>query len=264
MYGQNFPMPSFPGGNYLPSTLDKVNPAHLAAIGDIVAQGGGVKSYYGHRMVDTIRLAAGTVTRSHSKKLFTKGKGERETLFNDGSLSYEKSGLDTNFDGTGNGLPSGHAFYAWSMQFIIEVSGSLPDSTYASGDLVTLTNVIGSQASLAAADPIMASHTILALRRYLTAALSVTNAKFENGPLGLFPSKSRVEGAGSSTGTVAQALNDFVLGNGGEAYTFPIIRGIDGQQKFNVEVKAESDFTLPCNVQITAVLEGLYEQPITG
>lgn len=264
MYQQQFGLPAFPGANVNPSTLDRINPAHYQAIADIVGNGQGVKSFFGHRLFDTARLKAGALSSSHRQTLFQKPAGEQGAMFNSSADKYNKLASDTNYEGSASGLPTGYEFWCWSMQVIVEVPGMLNDSNHTANDFVGLPNATGLVSATLAADALLGANLAVALRRALHVQLTINNGKFERGNIALFPSKSVVTGAGSSTGTFATPVNDVVFCNGGDEYKFPIIRHIDSQMKFGVELSVSNDLTLPCDLPVTIVLEGLMAQPVTG
>jgi len=260
---------NFPGTTVAPSTLDAVSPAHYAALAPIIKEKGGrLASYFGLRLYDTARIAAGTAMSSADVTLFQVPKGNTTTEWN-GTTQYQKNLFDTNMTVAGQ-LPQGFELWVTSIQARVTLTGELDDSTQTGANL-GLANAPGTYGSAVAADAVIASNLTQAILESTTLTFTYNNTSFESGPLFFFPSKYGVSGFGSNLMYVPAAagtqiaVNDQMVNNGfGDSYALPIIRHIQPLYNFGVTLSCSNPFVPTRNFRIQVILEGLGVRPVTG
>jgi hypothetical protein len=257
-------------GGLPPSTLDGFDAKTMALIQTAMRQYPGLtlKSFYGERLYDTARVAAGTALNSAEFPLFANPVGGQQTELN-GTTLYTKSLLDTNMTNARQ-LPAGQ--YAWitSIQCQVIISGNLDDTTQTGANL-GLANAPGTGSTLAAADDILAVNLAQAAVEGIIMKFQYNQTEFEKGPLKLFPTRYGLSGFSGTApyvpGTAGTTImqNETVVNNGfGFVYTLPVVRQIDSLYQFGVALQALNTFTPTRNFRIQVVLEGLGAKSVTG
>ena len=269
MYGSPVSQVQFAGG-IPPSTLDGFDAKTSAIIAAAQKQYPNLqlKSFYGLRLYDTARVAAGAALNSSEFSLFANPVGSQQTELN-GTTQYTKSKLDTNMDNARQ-LPAGQFAWITSIQARVIVSGSL-DNTTQTGANLGLANDPGEGSDIVAADDVQAVNLAQAAYESIYASFSYNQTKFEEGPLYLFPSRYGMSGFSGNAayipGTAGTTImqNETVVNNGfGMVFTLPIVRQIDSLYTFAVTLQALNTFTPTRNFRIQIILEGLGAKSITG
>ncbi len=259
-----------PGGGLPPSTLDGLDPRQAELIAQAMRKYPGLtlKSFYGERLYDTARVAAGTALNSSEFQLFAVPQGQSTTEMN-GTTQYQKSFLDTNMS-TARQLPAGQ--YAWitSIQARVVISGNLDDTTQTGANL-GLANAPGIGSTLAATDDALAVNLAQAALEGIVLRFSFNQTVFESGPLYLFPTRYVMSGFSGTAayipGTAGTTImqNETVVNNGiGITYTLPVVREITSLYQFGVTLQALNTFTPTRNFRVQIVLEGLGAKSVTG
>lgn len=260
---------SFAGG-MPPSTLDGLNAQLIQQILSDTQRYPGLtyKSFYGERLYDTARVAAGTALPTSEFQLFANPFGSTQTEIN-GTTQYSKTLIDTNMTNARQ-LPAGQ--YAWitSIQVRCTLTGQLDDSVQTGANL-GLANAPGLGNTLVAADDVIAVNLIQAALESFIIKFNYAGTDFEKGPLYLFPSRYGVSGVsggfayipGTAGTTIAQ--NETIFNNGfGGVYTLPVVRQIDSLYQFNVALQAFNNFVPTRNFRIQVILEGLGAKSVVG
>lgn len=258
------------GGGIPPSTLDGFDAKTMALIQNAMKQYPQLtlKSFYGERLYDTARVAAGTALTSSEFPLFANPVGGQQTELN-GNTLYTKSLLDTNMTNARQ-LPAGQ--YAWitSIQCQVTVSGSL-DNTTQTGANLGLANDPGIGSNIVAGDDVQAVNLAQAALEGIIIKFLYNQTEFEKGPLKLFPTRYGMSGFSGNAayipGTAGTTImqNETVVNNGfGFVYTLPVVRQIDSLYQFGVNLQALNTFTPTRNFRIQVILEGLGAKSVTG
>lgn len=258
-------------GNVAPkSTLDHIDPAQYGLIQQIIQSNPGARlaSFYGLRLYDTARVAAGTAFNSSEFEQFAIPIGNQSTEMN-GTTQYTKSRIDTNMS-VSRQLPQSQEAWITSIQVRVLVSGLLDDSTQTGANL-GLANAPGTGSTIVAGDDVAAVNLAQAAFESIYMRFSYNQTVFEEGPLYLFPSRYGVSGfaggfayvPGTAGTTIAQ--NEVAVNNGfGYVYRLPVFRHIESLYQFNVTLQAINTFTPTRNFRIQTILEGLGAKGVTG
>lgn len=247
----------------LPTTLGQINPAYYNQIAAFIAStNGSLRSYYGYRLYDTLRVDVGTMPIS-SYTFFAQGQQSQGALFVAGT-SYTKQDIDTNLQDDGK-LPTEYDMLIWGFGCEIITTGVLPTSSITSGNTVNLTNNPGTENDVAgAASVIFQSNLLKAYQESCYVEFFVNNATFENGTLDFFPAGPY----GTSAGRAVDGNNFIHEGrenNGfGLMYNTPIMRYLPSQMRFGVRLNNRVSFTNTRPTLLRFYLEGLLVAPITG
>lgn len=253
-----------------PSTLDGLDARTAALIQKAMAENPGlaIKSFYGERLYDTARVAAGTALNSSEFQLFATPQGQQTTEMN-GTTQYSKSLLDTNMT-TARQLPAGQLAYITSIQCRVTVSGSL-DNSVQSGANLGLANDPGLGSQIVAADDVQAVNLAQAALEGIVLKFNYNQTEFEKGPLFMFPTRYGMSGFSGNAayipGTPGTTImqNETVVNNGfGFVFTLPVVRKIDSLYQFGVTLQALNNFVPTRNFRIQVILEGLGAKSITG
>jgi len=257
-------------GGLPPSTLDGMNGQHIAIIQAAMKQYPHLtwKSFYGERLYDTARVAAGTALPLNEFPLFANPVGTQQTELN-GSTQYTKTKLDTNMK-TSRQLPAGQFAWITSIQARVMVSGQLDDSAQ-TGNNLGLANAPGSGASAVAADDIIAVNLAQAAYESIVATFNYQSTDFESAPLWGFPSRYGVSGVSGgfmyvpTTAGTGIGQNETILNNGfGGVWTLPVVRQIDSLYQFAVNLQALNNFVPTRNFRIQLILEGVGAKSVVG
>jgi len=252
------------------STLDHVDPAQFGLIQQIIAANPGARlaSFYGLRLYDTARVAAGTAFGASEFELFATPVGQQTTEMN-GTTQYTKSKIDTNMS-VSRQLPQSQMAWITSIQCRVVVSGLL-DNTAQTGANLGLANDPGIGSNIVAADDVAAVNLAQAAYESIYLKFNYNQTQFEEGPLYLFPARYGISGfaggfayiPGTAGTTIAQ--NEVAVNNGfGFVYRLPIPREIESLYQFNVTLQALNTFTPTRNFRIQVILEGLGAKGVTG
>lgn len=257
-------------GSLPPSTLDGFDTKTMALIQQAMKQYPGLtlKSFYGERLFDTARVAAGTALNSAEFPLFANPVGGQQTELN-GTTLYTKSSLDTNMTNARQ-LPAGQFAWITSIQVRVIISGNLDDTTQTGANL-GLANAPGIGSTLVAADDVLAVNLAQAALESIVLKFQYNQTIFEQGPLYLFPTRYGMSGFSGTAayvpGTAGTTImqNETVVNNGfGLVYTLPVVRQIDSLYQFGVTLQALNTFTPTRNFRIQCILEGLGAKSVTG
>lgn len=254
----------------LPTTLNQINPAYYAQIGQFIQERGlqaRLSSVIGVRLYDTVRIDAG-VLPTKTFTFFANGIGQSQSLFVTNTTSYNKQAIDVSPWIDQGKLYNGYEALIWSIQIQIHTVAAIDESVQSSGDYVNLTLDPGTLTGEAATDAIRQANTLRAFQEGVYARLFVNQTNFEDGPLVLFPAGKYGTGGGiAAAGVQAAPLADGALTNGfGWEYQMPVMRVIPEQTKFGVAMQVQNPFTT-ANVgaiRVVCVLEGIGVQPVTG
>lgn len=254
----------------LPSTLDHINPAYYAQIGQFIEERGlqaRLSSVIGVRIYDTLRIDAGIMPLK-SFNFFANGVNQNQSLFVTTTTSYNKQQIDVSPWVDSGKLAKGYEALIWSVQFQIHTTAAADESLQTTGDFINLTLDPGQVTGQAAAGPHNQANVMRAFQEGIYARLFVNQTNFEDGPLSLFPAGKYGTGGGIAlAGTQAAPIGDGVLTNGfGIEYQMPVMRVIPEQTKFGVGITVQNPFTLANvgPVRLVCVLEGIGVQPVTG
>lgn len=252
------------------STLDHVDPAQYGMIQQILQANPGSRlaSFYGLRLYDVARVAAGTAFNSNEFELFATPVGQQTTEMN-GSTPYTKTKLDTNMS-VSRQLPASQEAWITAIQVRVLISGNL-DNSVQSGQNLGLANDPGVGSNLAVADDVLATNLAQAALESIYLKFSYNQTTFEEGPLYLFPSRYGISGYSGNvaytpaTPGTAVIQNETAVNNGfGYVYRLPIFRHIESLYQFNVTLQALNTFTPTRNFRIQVILEGLGAKGVTG
>lgn len=258
-----------------PSTLESVMiPQILAAndkarsMGEPFVQGLTWKSFYGERLWDTCRVAAGTALPTSEFQLFRVPSGQSTTEIN-GTTQYKKSDIDTNMTAAGQ-LPAGQMAWITSIQCRVTVQGAL-DDTVQTGDNLGLPLAPGIGSTLVAADDVLAINLAEAFYESILLKFKYNDITFEKGPLSFFPCRYGVSGVSGgfayvpTTAGTGIMQNETILNNGfGGVWTLPVVRIIDSLFSFGATLQALNPFVPTRNTRIQVILEGLGAKAMTG
>lgn len=257
-------------GGAMPSTLDHVSPDSYDMISKIVKANPGARlaSFYGLRLYDTARVAAGTALGSSEFELFATPVGQSTTEMN-GTTQYTKTKIDTNMS-VSRQLPASQEAWITSIQVRVLITGSLDDSTL-TGNNLGLANNPGIGTAVVAADDILATNLAQAALEGIYLRFSYNQTTFEEGPLCLFPSRYGISGYSGQINVTPNAAgtgvvqNETAVNNGfGYVYRLPVYRHIESLYQFNTTVQALQTFTPTRNFRIQVILEGLGAKGVTG
>jgi hypothetical protein len=175
------------------STLDHVDPAQYGMIQQIIQANPGARlaSFYGLRLYDVARVAAGTAFNSNEFELFATPVGQQTTEMN-GTTQYTKTKIDTNMS-VSRQLPASQEAWITSIQVRVLVSGQV-DTTSQTGNNLGLANNPGLGSQLKASDDVQATNLAQAAFESIYLKFSYNQTTFEEGPLYLFPSRYGVSG----------------------------------------------------------------------
>jgi len=252
------------------STLDHVDPQQYGLIQQILSANPGARlaSFYGLRLYDSARVAAGTAFNSSEYEMFAVPIGQSTTEMN-GTTQYTKSRIDTNMS-VSRQLPQSQEAWITSIQVRVLISGLLDNSTQTGANL-GLANDPGLGSAVVAADDVTAVNLAQAAFESIYMRFSYNQTVFEEGPLYLFPSRYGVSGfaggfayvPGTAGTTIAQ--NEVAVNNGfGYVYRLPVFRHIESLYQFNTTLQAINTFTPTRNFRIQVILEGLGAKGVTG
>lgn len=254
----------------MPSTLDHVSPDSYDMISKIIKANPGARlaSFYGLRLYDTARVAAGTALGSSEFELFATPVGQSTTEVN-GTTSYTKSKIDTNMS-VSRQLPASQEAWITSIQVRVLITGSLDDTTL-TGNNLGLANNPGIGTAVVAADDILATNLAQAALEGIYLRFSYNQTTFEEGPLCLFPSRYGISGYSGQINVTPNAAgtgvvqNETAVNNGfGYVYRLPVYRHIESLYQFNTTIQALQTFTPTRNFRIQVILEGLGAKGVTG
>lgn len=257
-------------GGAMPSTLDHVSPDSYDMISKIVKANPGARlaSFYGLRLYDTARVAAGTALGSSEFELFATPVGQSTTEMN-GTTQYTKTKIDTNMS-VSRQLPASQEAWITSIQVRVLITGSLDDTTL-TGNNLGLANNPGIGTAVVAADDILATNLAQAALEGIYLRFSYNQTTFEEGPLCLFPSRYGISGYSGQINVTPNAAgtgvvqNETAVNNGfGYVYRLPVYRHIESLYQFNTTVQALQTFTPTRNFRIQVILEGLGAKGVTG
>lgn len=253
------------------STLDHVDPQQYGLIQQILTSNPGARlaSFYGLRLYDTARVAAGTAFSSSEFEMFANPIGQSQTEMN-GTTQYTKSRIDTNMS-VSRQLPQSQEAWITSIQVRVLISGLL-DNTTQTGANLGLANDPGIGTNIVAADDVTAVNLAQAAFESIYLRFSYNQTVFEEGPLYLFPSRYGVSGfaggvqaATKSDSAAVIVQNEVAVNNGfGYVYRLPVFRHIESLYQFNVTLQAINTFTPTRNFRIQCILEGLGAKGVTG
>jgi len=275
MYGSAYDMPTqfgFPGSQVgiLPSTLDSVNPQYypqIKAFLDAIGGWGRLASISGIRLYDTLRIDPGTLPLQ-TFTFFQNGLGQTQNMFVATGSTYRKQNIDVTYWTDNGKLSKGYEALIWSIQFIIQLPGSVDQAVQTTGNTLGLTKIPGTQATAGAA--LQIGNYMRAILESFYAELFLNNSTFEHGPLSLFPS---CYGVGNEISTFDGGSDAALSNTVGWCYTMPVMRHIPELTKFGVRLANQNawqndngaspvadglDFRLVC------VLDGIGVQPVTG
>lgn len=257
-------------GGAMPSTLDHVSPDSYDMISKIIKANPGARlaSFYGLRLYDTARVAAGTALGSSEFELFATPVGQSTTEVN-GTTQYTKTKIDTNMS-VSRQLPASQEAWITSIQVRVLITGSLDDTTL-TGNNLGLANNPGIGTAVAAADDILATNLAQAALEGIYLRFSYNQTTFEEGPLCLFPSRYGISGYSGQINVTPNAAgtgvvqNETAVNNGfGYVYRLPVYRHIESLYQFNTTIQALQTFTPTRNFRIQVILEGLGAKGVTG
>ncbi len=252
------------------STLDNVDPSQYQMIANIIRDNPGARlaSFYGLRLYDVARVAAGTAFNSSEFELFATPVGQQTTEMN-GSTQYTKSRIDTNMS-VSRQLPASQEAWITSIQVRVLISGNL-DVTTQTGANLGLANNPGLATSLTAAMDAQATNLAQAALESIYLKFSYNQTTFEEGPLYLFPSRYGISGYSGPVNVTPNAAgtgviqNETAVNNGfGYVYRLPVFRHIESLYQFNATLQALNTFTPTRNFRIQVILEGLGAKGVTG
>lgn len=252
------------------STLDNVDPSQYQLIANIIRDNPGARlaSFYGLRLYDVARVAAGTAFNSSEFELFATPVGQQTTEMN-GSTQYTKSKIDTNMS-VSRQLPASQEAWITSIQVRVLISGNL-DVTTQTGANLGLANNPGLGTSLTAAMDAQATNLAQAALESIYLKFSYNQTTFEEGPLYLFPSRYGISGYSGPVNVTPNAAgtgviqNETAVNNGfGYVYRLPVFRHIESLYQFNATLQALNTFTPTRNFRIQVILEGLGAKGVTG
>jgi hypothetical protein len=252
------------------STLDNVDPSQYQMIANIIRDNPGARlaSFYGLRLYDVARVAAGTAFNSSEFELFATPVGQQTTEMN-GSTQYTKSRIDTNMS-VSRQLPASQEAWITSIQVRVLISGNL-DVTTQTGANLGLANNPGLGTSLTAAMDAQATNLAQAALESIYLKFSYNQTTFEEGPLYLFPSRYGISGYSGPVNVTPNAAgtgviqNETAVNNGfGYVYRLPVFRHIESLYQFNATLQALNTFTPTRNFRIQVILEGLGAKGVTG
>jgi len=252
------------------STLDNVDPSQYQMIANIIRDNPGARlaSFYGLRLYDVARVAAGTAFNSSEFELFATPVGQQTTEMN-GSTQYTKSRIDTNMS-VSRQLPASQEAWITSIQVRVLISGNL-DVTTQTGANLGLANNPGLGTSLTAAMDAQATNLAQAALESIYLKFSYNQTAFEEGPLYLFPSRYGISGYSGPVNVTPNAAgtgviqNETAVNNGfGYVYRLPVYRHIESLYQFNATLQALNTFTPTRNFRIQVILEGLGAKGVTG
>lgn len=252
------------------STLDHVDPAQYGMIQQIIQSNPGARlaSFYGLRLYDVARVAAGSAFNSNEFELFATPVGQQTTEMN-GTTQYTKTKIDTNMS-VSRQLPASQEAWITSIQVRVLISGNL-DVTSQTGNNLGLANNPGLATSLTAPMDVQATNLAQAAFESIYLKFSYNQTTFEEGPLYLFPSRYGVSGYSGQVNVTPNAAgtgviqNETAVNNGfGYVYRLPIFRHIESLYQFNVTLQALNTFTPTRNFRIQVILEGLGAKGVTG
>jgi len=254
----------------LPTTLDNVNPAYYGLIADFISgaiqrnPGASLKSFYGARWYDTLRVDAGTMPVKETK-FFSQAVGGQGKLFI-ANTAYTKDYNDTNMQINGM-FANGYESLIWSIQVEVSLVQALDKTLQTTGNAVGLPLNPGLASTQAATDVISQANLMRAFQTGSYFEFKINNTGFENGRADHFPSAYGVGGGGiTMAGVVAGPIGDGAIPNslGGFSYQIPILRHLPPQTQFQVSYKNLNPFTNTAPFQVTVILEGIGIQPVTG
>jgi hypothetical protein len=230
--------------------------------------GARLASFYGLRLYDVARVAAGTAFNSSEFELFATPVGQQTTEMN-GSTQYTKSRIDTNMS-VSRQLPASQEAWITSIQVRVLISGNL-DVTTQTGANLGLANNPGLATSLTAAMDAQATNLAQAALESIYLKFSYNQTTFEEGPLYLFPSRYGISGYSGPVNVTPNAAgtgviqNETAVNNGfGYVYRLPVFRHIESLYQFNATLQALNTFTPTRNFRIQVILEGLGAKGVTG
>lgn len=252
------------------STLDHVDPSQYGMLQQIIQSNPGARlaSFYGLRLYDVARVAAGTAFNSNEFELFATPVGQQTTEMN-GTTQYTKTKMDTNMS-VSRQLPASQEAWITSIQVRVLISGNL-DVTSQTGNNLGLANNPGLGTALTAPMDVQATNLAQAAFESIYLKFSYNQTSFEEGPLYLFPSRYGVSGYSGQVNVTPNAAgtgviqNETAVNNGfGYVYRLPIFRHIESLYQFNVTLQALNTFTPTRNFRIQVILEGLGAKGVTG
>jgi len=252
------------------STLDHVDPSQYGMIQQIIQSNPGARlaSFYGLRLYDVARVAAGTAFNQNEFELFATPVGQQTTEMN-GTTQYTKTKQDTNMS-VSRQLPASQEAWITSIQVRVLISGNL-DKSVQTGSNLGLANNPGLGSELTAPADIQATNLAQAALESIYLKFSYNQTSFEEGPLYLFPSRYGISGYSGNVaytpGTAGTAViqNETAVNNGfGYVYRLPIFRHIESLYQFNVTLQALNTFTPTRQFRIQVILEGLGAKGVTG
>lgn len=194
------------------STLDNVDPSQYQLIANIIRDNPGARlaSFYGLRLYDVARVAAGTAFNSSEFELFATPVGQQTTEMN-GATQYTKSRIDTNMS-VSRQLPASQEAWITSIQVRVLISGNL-DVTTQTGANLGLANNPGLATSLTAAMDAQATNLAQAALESIYLKFSYNQTTFEEGPLYLFPSRYGISGYSGPVNVTPNAAGTGVIQN---------------------------------------------------
>lgn len=257
-----------PGGAP-PSTLDGIT---AQMINQILSSGKypglTLKSFYGERLYDTARVAAGTALPTSEFQLFSNPFGSQQTEIN-GTTQYTKTLIDTNMTNARQ-LPAGQFAWITSIQVRCTLTGQLDDTTQ-TGNNLGLANAPGTGSTAVAGDDVIGVNLIQAALESFIIKFNYAGTDFERGPLFLFPSRYGISGVAGgfmyvpTTAGTGIGQNEAIFNNGfGGVYTLPCVRQIDSLYQFAVALQAFNNFVPTRNFRIQVILEGLGAKSVVG
>lgn len=256
----------------LPSTLDKVNPAHYNAIKEFIGKfpQARLASFSGLVLYDTLRIDAGVIP-SREFNFFQNALGQQQGLFVAGT-QYSKQEIDIHpWMTTGGQFTLGYEALIWSMGVQVHIVSSLDESVQSGNNFVNLPLDPGALGAEAVTDPIKMANVMRAYQESLFFSFFLNSTDFEAGPLWRFPAgpygQSGFSSMCSGATAPAFAVTDGAVNNGvGAAYQMPILRHLPAQTNFGVKMKVQNPFTT-ANVgtaRIVVTLEGIGIKPVSG